>query len=151
MRHEHPQSTALHALALLTVVALLAGCAWRLPWRKPAMAAPAPIVELRVEADEGNALPTVLQFWNRNNLRVDLGSVSGKGSLRLRPSAVNGWPMRIEFAVRPASVARLEVRGDKRVVFSVTQTPGPDGALQVLQLGAGVYTAATPALTVSWE
>jgi hypothetical protein len=160
MRQRRTHFTGLKVLTLFAAVMALTGCAgnsalhpsrWHLPWHKSAPAAPVPVTELGVEADGSHPLPTVMQFWNRNTLRVDLGSASASGSFILRPSKVNGWPMRIEIAVRPGSLTQLEVHGEKRVVFNVAQSPAADGGLQLLELGAGVYSAQTPALTVSWE
>jgi hypothetical protein len=52
--------------------------------------------ELPVQT-ESSAPLTVLQYWSRNTLRVDLGVVGGTGSVKLLPSPVNGWPARLEF------------------------------------------------------
>jgi hypothetical protein len=89
-----------------------------------------------------------LQFWNRNNLRVDLTGIAGSGVLRLTPSAVNGWPVRLEFAVRPGSFAQLEVRGDQRAVFNIAATG--DGAPEILPLSPDVYSSATKVITLTW-
>lgn len=143
---------------MIAAAMLLAACTshpalhpshWHMPWQRAAATAPVPVAELGLEADGSNPLPSVVQYWNRNTLHVELGAVTGTGSFRLLPSAVNGWPMRIEIAVQPGSMNQLQVRGDQRVVFNVTTSAV--GGLQVLQLGSGVYSAKTPAITVSWE
>ena len=121
---------------------------WYTPWRKAEVAAPVLVVELPVESTDGSAAPTLPQYWDRNTLRVDLGQLPGSGTLRLLPSAVNGWPLRIVFAARPGSFRQLEVSGDKRVVFNIAS----DGSeAVVLALGSNAYTAATKALTLRWE
>jgi hypothetical protein len=159
MRQQHSRFPGVNVPALITGLMMLVGCSshpalrlshWHLPWHRAVPAAPVPVTELGVEAGT-NLPPTVVQYWNRNTLRVDLAAVGASGSLILRPSQVNGWPMRIEFAVRPGSLNQLEVRGDKRVVFNIAKGASADGGLQVLELGAGVYSAKTLALTVSWN
>jgi len=128
---------------------------WYTPWRKPPAPPPVPVHELDISSGGApagtGAAVTVLQFWNRNNLRVDLTGQAGSGALELRPAAGGSWPVRLEFAVRPGSMAQLEVRGEKRVVFNVPAAASADGAPQILELGVGVYTLQTPALTLSWQ
>lgn len=140
--------TALALLLALTAVAADQPRHWYTPWRKAPAAAPIPVQELDLS---GSAAGAVRQYWNRNNLRLDLTAVSGAGDLVVRPGAVNGWPVRIEFAVRPGSIGALEVRGDKRVHFTVPAAAGADGEPQVLQLGTGVYTRATRAIELHWQ
>jgi hypothetical protein len=147
-------------LALLAATLLFTGCAshpslrpshWRMPWHRTPPAAPVSVAELGVEAVGEGAAPTLPQYWNRNTLRVDLGGIAGTGALKLHASAVNGWPARIEFSVRPGSMHQLEVRGDKRVVFNVADTPAADGAPQLLALDPAAYSSKTGSLTLSWE
>jgi hypothetical protein len=144
--------------AALAAALLLSACAgksvvkpssWHLPWHKTAAAAPVAVTELAVLSEASVPL-TVLQYWSRNTLRVDLGSFSGSGSLRLLPSPVNGWPARLEFAVRPGSMSQLEVQGDQRAVFAVSEAT-VDGGLQTLPVAPTVYSAATTAIVVSWN
>jgi hypothetical protein len=150
-------ATPLVCAALATAL-LLTACAghtalkpssWHLPWHKAAVAAPVPVAELPVQSDSGNPV-AVLQYWTRNTLRVDLGAVGGSGSLKLLPSPVNGWPARLEFAVRAGSIRQLEVQGDQRAVFAVSATTS-DGALQTLPVSPTVYSPATAAIVVSWN
>jgi hypothetical protein len=132
---------------------LLAGCAtamhpaqWKLPWRHAPAAEPAPVNELRLE---GDASASVRQTWRRNTLRIDLTAVPPAGSLKLLPSGVNGWPLRMEFAVRPGSFATLEVRGEQRVVFSVAASG--EEPVQRLALAPAAYTPGTAAITLTWQ
>ena len=142
----------------LTATLLLAGCAvkpglrpsnWHLPWHKPAPVVDQPEAELPVQTD--TAVPVkVLQYWSRNTLQVDLSDVTGGGSLKLLPSPVNGWPVRLEFSVRADRITQLEVQGDQRAVFPVSPPSGEDRT-QVFALPPSVYSPATVALTVSWN
>ncbi len=146
------------AMAAVASMLLLTACAnraalkpssWHLPWRKAPVAAPLPVVELPVQSDSGTPL-TVLQYWTGNTLRVDLSAVSGSGSLKLLPSPVNGWPARMEFAVRAGGITQLEVQGDQRAVFAVSAATS-DGAPQTLPVSPTVYSPATVAIVVSWN
>jgi hypothetical protein len=140
----------------LAAALLLAACAhrpswkpasWHLPWRHTAAAAPEAVQELTVQSEVTQA-GSVTQSWYRNTLRIDLSRLSGSGTLNLLPNAVNGWPARLEFAVRAGSFSQLEVQGDQRAVFMVA--PG-DGAPRALPLSPSVYSASTQLLTVSWK
>ena len=110
-----------------------------------------PVHELLITSGSDASVPLVSQFWNRNNLRIDLTGMAGAGSLNLKPIEGGSWPVRIEFAVRPGSMAQLEVRGEKRVIFNVPATTAAAGAPEILELGNGVYTLKTAALAVSWQ
>jgi hypothetical protein len=86
------------------------------------------------------------QTWDRNALRVDLTGMTGEGEMKLRLAQGHGWPIRLEFAVRPGSFKHLEVRGEQRVVMSV-----PDaGAVTVLPVPQGLYAPATAELTLHY-
>lgn len=142
----------------LTAALLLAGCAarpalkpsnWHLPWHKPAPVVDQSVNELPVQTD--TAVPVkVLQFWSRNTLQVDLSDVAGSGSLKLLPSPVNGWPVRLEFTVRADRIRQLEVQGDQRAVFPVSASGGDDPT-QAYVLPPSVYSPGTAELTVSWN
>jgi hypothetical protein len=140
-------------ISVLAGCLLLGGCAtalhpskWKLPWRHAPAAEPAPVSELKVE---GEAAASVRQTWQRNTLRIDLTAVAPSGSLKLLPNAADGWPLRIEFAVRPGSFAMLEVRGEQRVVFNVAVSGGEP--LQILALTPAAYTPATEAMSLNWQ
>lgn len=140
-------------ISILAGCLLLGGCAtalhpskWQLPWRHAPAAEPAPVNELGVQ---GDAAASVRQTWQRNTLRIDLTGVAPSGSLEFRPNAADGWPLRMEFAVRPGAFATLEVRGEQRVVFNVA--PAGGDPVQVLALAPAAYTPATEVITVSWQ
>jgi hypothetical protein len=152
MRHK----AAIFALGWLLAAAGTAGAAakarhWYTPWRKAPVAAPAPVHQLTITSGAAGAAAPVAQYWNRNNLRIDLTGMAGPGAIELKPIEEIGWPVRIEFAVRPGSMAQLEVRGEKRVIFNVPATAAADGGSQIFELGSGVYTLKTASLAVSWQ
>jgi hypothetical protein len=115
------------------------------PWAKQPTPAPAPVHVLDIAA-AGSPAPFP-QSFERNTLLLDLSGVSGSGSLTLKPAAGSTWPVRLAFKVTPGAVGLLEVRGDQRVVLPIT---GAANAPVDLELAPGVYTAATPQMTVSW-
>jgi hypothetical protein len=118
-------------------------------WRKAPQSAEIS-QELVVEANQkdqtGADAPQLPQSWQRNAVQLDLTSLGGEGSLKLRPLAGHGWPVRLEFLVRPGSFAQLEVHGDQRVVLTVPVGTGP----VVLKLPSGVYSATSHELQLSW-
>lgn len=145
-----PQIRAL-AVASLGVAALLLGACGHLPFVRRAAPAPQPVEELVVEAAPGSAAD-VLQFWERNTLVIDLRSVSGSGSVTLRPRPRTTWPVRLSFRVVPGSIGELEVKGTQRAVFVVAgAASGKRGSAPLdLRLGPGVYTPRTPEITLVW-
>jgi len=102
--------------------------------------------ELVVSAAQGGTAPVLVQSWDRNALRVDLTGLAGEGSLVLRPGPGHGWPIRLEFAVRPGSFKHLEVRGEQRVTLAVPDT----GPVSVLPVPQGVYAPATVELALHY-
>ena len=136
-------------VALIGLALGLSGCShmhnlW--PWHHaPAAAEPAPN-ELVVATAQGVTPPVLAQSWHRNALRVELTGLSGAGDLTLRPAAGHGWPIRLEFAVRPGSFKQLEVRGEQRVVLTVPDT----GAVAVLAVPQGLYAPATTELALRY-
>ena len=136
-------------LALLAVAAGLGACSHmhNLWPRHHAPAAPEPATnELVVVAAEGVTPPVLPQTWDRNALRVELTGITGEGELKLRPAQGHGWPIRLEFAVRPGSFKNLDVRGEQRVTMTV-----PDaGAVTVLSVPQGLYARATKELTLRY-
>jgi hypothetical protein len=136
-------------LPLLALVAGLGACShvhnlW--PWHHARPPAAPAVTELVVVAAAGANAPILAQTWARNALRVDLTGLAGEGELRLRPVEHHGWPIRLEFAVRPGTFKHLEVRGEQRVTMSV-----PDaGAVAVLAVPQGLYAPATMELTIHY-
>jgi hypothetical protein len=140
-----------HRVILLLAAALLAsgGCAtvksvW--PFGKSRAAAPLPVRELRVEVAADQAMPVVLQFWERNTLVIDMQGASSAGQMRLVRESGNRWPARIAFRMAPARFEALEVRGAQRVVLPVSA--GSDAV--TVELPPGVHDAGTSALAVRW-
>ncbi len=154
-----PSKRAAWLLPGAAVLATLAGCSqlrvphpdlhvarlW--PFHRKATAVPQAVDELVAEAAVGVSPVSLAQYWDRNTLLVDLTGAAGDGSVRLRPAAGTGWPVRLEFRVQSGSIGRLEVVGAQRVTYLVPASGGP----VVLKLDPGVYTARTTALAVAWH
>ena len=136
-------------IALIAALALLAGCShvqklW--PWHHAPAAPAAPVIELEVVAAAGETAPVLPQTWDRNALRVALDGLAGTGEIKLRPVQGHGWPIRLEFAVRPGSFAQLEVQGEQRVILKVPAS----GAVAVLAVPQGLYAPRTKELTLRY-
>lgn len=136
---------------LLLAAGLLAtsGCAtvksyW--PFGKSQVAAPEPVQELRVEASPGASLPTVLQYWERNTLVIDLTSTTASGQLQLVRDPSRAWPVRLAMRMAPGRFEALEVKGAQRVVLPVA---AGDSVVTAV-LPPGVYESATTALNLRW-
>jgi hypothetical protein len=110
------------------------------PWKHRAPPPPPPVQELSIEGGAG-----IQQFWDRNTLQVDLTALSGEGTALLRP--LHGWPIRLEFKVRPGSFAELETDGLQRAVFEVPAT----GKATILELAPGSYAPDTPQIAIRWR
>jgi hypothetical protein len=132
-----------HGLQLLAGVVLcaaLTACGIHWPWRHRAPPPPQPVQELTIEGGAG-----IQQFWDRNTLQIDLTAMSGDGTAVLR--AAHGWPIRLEFKVRPGGFAQLEADGLQRAVFSVPAQGNPT----LLKLAPGSYAPDTPQITIRWR
>ena len=90
---------------------------------------------------------SISQYWERNTLRFDLTALSGEGQATLSQIKSVGWPIRLEFLVRPGSFGQLEVVGAQRVVFEIPT----QGQNTVLKLAPGVYSPDTESLTLRWS
>lgn len=145
-----PAARARHIWLTVPVVLLLAGCShisgwW--PWhhKKPA---PPESVNVLVPAAVGDAaLIPVSEFWDGNALRVELGALSGSGSVQFARAPRQAWPVRIELRVLPGSARQLQVSAAQRVVFAIPAS----GAQITFTLPPGTYTPTTKTMTVSWE
>jgi len=126
----------------VVVLALLATACSHWPWHHRAPPAPQPVHELTISGAAADSFP---QYWKRNTLLIDLSAASGAGSITLKPTAA-GWPVRLALRVRPGAFGVLEVRGAQRVSLPLASAGPPVD----LELSAGVYTAATDAVTVQW-
>lgn len=129
---------------------LLGGCShvagwW--PWHHKTRAAPESVIVLVPSAVGDGALIPVSEFWDGNALRVELGALSGSGSLQFTRAPRQAWPVRVEFRVLPGSARQLEISAAQRVVFAVPTS----GALITFTLPPGAYTPTTKTMTVSWE
>jgi hypothetical protein len=143
MRPQH------RALAWLGCLAL-AGCAWHWPWTHRAPPAPRPVHDISIEAPSGadsQAVARIEQYWDRNTLLLDLTGLVGDGEVTLAPSAVHGWPIRLEFRVQPGAIARLEVQASARVVFEVPS----QGAPLVFKLAPDAYGPHSAHITLRWS
>ncbi len=134
------------ACALL-LCATLSACAvhWpHWPWKQGPKPGPVPVHEVSI-ATPWDA--SIRQYWDRNALKFDLTALSGEGEAVVTPLASNGWPIRLEFAVRPGSFSRLEVVGAQRLVYDVPER----GNVTVLRLDPSAIVPSTPSLTLRWS
>lgn len=133
--------------AAIVALALTAGGCSHLhwPWHRAAPAPPAPVHELDIS---GAAPDTYPQYWQRNTLLIDLSAARGAGSITLAPVSGTSWPMRVALRVTPGGIRVLKVRGAQRVVLPILQQTAHTIDLE---LDPGVYTAATPQVTVDWD
>lgn len=137
------------AAVVIVLSVCMSACALHWPWKRGSVTAPQPVHEVIIAADGSRRIEAVpiSQYWDRYTLLLDLTAVAGDGGARLMPIAGRGgWPVRLEFRVRPGSFARLEVQASQRVVFSLPT----QGALMVLKLAPGVYQSDTAAITLHW-
>jgi hypothetical protein len=147
--HDAPGMRVGRSAWLLTLTSLtLTACALHWPWTRRPAPAPPSAHAVMISPDTAASPPPIAQYWDRNTLLLDLTRISGEGAVRLTPiAAQGGWPVRLEFRVRPGSIGRLEVLAGQRVVYSV-----PDaGAPLLLRLAAGVYQPDTPGITLRWS
>lgn len=142
-----PRRHAVACVALLLALSV-SGCSslkslW--PWHHSAPPPPPPSAHaLDITGAAAGAFP---QHWQRNTLVVDLSAVSGSGSITLKPVEGVSWPLRLAFRVMPGSIGALEVHGAQRTILPITAA----GSKPVdLELTPGIYTPATPQMTVAW-
>ena len=142
-----PRRHAVACVALLLALSV-SGCSslkshW--PWHHSAPPPPPPPAHaLDITGAAADSFP---QHWQRNTLVVDLSAVSGSGSITLKPVEGVSWPLRLAFRVMPGSIGALEVHGAQRTILPITAA----GTKPVdLELTPGIYTPATPQMTVAW-
>lgn len=144
--------------ALLAALAVsLPAWAFHWPWHHHPAAAPGESVHaLAIAVDgapgatgssTGTPTPAVPQSWDRNTLLVDLTHLAGEGGATLAPLPSYGWPVRLEFRVRPGAMASLEVQGAQRVVYWLPA----QGAALTLKLDPGVYRPGTGNIRLRWS
>jgi hypothetical protein len=128
----------------------LAGCTSltaHLPWGHKAPPAPEVSTALNVSTPEGAALSWP-QFWQRNDVVLDMSAVAGTGSAVVMPRAGLTWPVRVALRVRRGAIGEVEVRGAQRWVVPIAASGA--GTVDV-ELPPGVYVAATKQFTVNWD
>ncbi len=128
----------------------LAGCASlsaHLPWGHRAPPAPEVSTALTVAAPDGTGLSWP-QFWQRNDVVLDMSAVAGTGSAVVMPRGGLAWPVRVALRVSRGAVGEVEVRGAQRWVVPIAATGG--GAVDI-ELPPGVFVAATKEITVHWD
>lgn len=117
------------------------------PWSHRPTPGPLAVHEVLLESGGEELVMQAPQYWDRNTLLIDLQAAQGAGSLRIKPIAGRGWPIRLEFRVQPGRIGQLTVSGAQRVVFLVPAQGDP----VVLQLQPGVYVPSTPAIELHWS
>ncbi len=134
-------------MGLLGLLVFVSGCG-HMPWHRKPPPPPQPVNELTITSGEGAAPASVLQYWKRNTLVVDLQGLSGTGSVVMKPREGTTWPVRVAFRVMPGQFGILTVRGEQRMLIPITA----QGSKPVdLELSPYVYTTKTPQLEVKWE
>ena len=138
------------AVSLLAAGMLgLAGCASvsaHLPWSHKAPPPPEVSTALTVATPEGAAVSWP-QFWQRNDVVLDMSGAAASGSAVIAPRAGLAWPVRVALRVTPGAIGAIDVRGAQRWVAPV---PATGAATVDIELPPGVYQSATRQLTVSW-
>jgi hypothetical protein len=132
------------------VVALslsVSSCALHWPWKRRPPPPPQPVHQLLIVPEAPLADSAILQFWDRNTLLVDLTAVGAEGAATLRPIKGLGWPIRLEFRVRPGTFGLLTVSGAQRVIFQVPS----EGAPVLLRLAPSAVHADTGQVTLRWS
>ena len=148
MINNMPSSTTCRNLALIATLSLsVSACAMHWPWTRRPVPPPQPVHQVTIVPDAPLAPSALAQYWDRNTLQLDLTAVSGEGGASVTPIKALGWPVRLEFRVRPGSIGRLEVIGAQRVVFAIPA----QGAPLLLKLAPGAYDADTAQITVRWS
>jgi hypothetical protein len=142
-----PRRHTVVAAAAVVLAVPVSGCSslkahW--PWHHSAPAPPPPAHALDITGAAANSFP---QLWQRNTLVVDLSAANGSGSITLKPAAGVGWPLRLALRVTPGSIGALEVRAAQRTLLPISTAGGKPVDLE---LTPGIYTPATPEMTVVW-
>jgi hypothetical protein len=139
-----------HVVGLLLAGSLgLAGCtslSAHLPWGHKAPPPPEVSTALTVAAPDGTALSWP-QFWQRNDVVLDMSGLAGTGSAVVTPRTGLAWPVRIAVRVTPGAIGEIEVRGAQRFIVPMAATAA--GTVDV-ELPPGVYVASTRQLTLTW-
>jgi hypothetical protein len=132
------------ALLLAGICLALSACAIHWPWKHKPKPGPQAVHYVTVVPDQA----AISEYWDRNTLQFDLTALAGEGSATLSQIKSVGWPVRLEFLVRPGSFRQLEVVGAQRVVYEV---PAHGAANLIFKLASGVYPADTQSITLRWS
>jgi len=140
-----PRLVALPGLvAVLSLI--VSACALHWPWKRRTLP-PQPVQQITIVPEAPVAATAIVQFWDRNTLLLDLTAVGAEGAATLTPIKALGWPVRLEFRVRPGTFGRLTVIGAQRVIFQVPS----QGAPIVLRLAPSAVHADTGQITLRWS
>jgi hypothetical protein len=141
-------SSSWRSPALIAALSLmLSACAMHWPWKRRPVPPPQPVHEVTIVTDANGSAATILQYWDRNTLLLDLSGVGAEGGASVTPIKALGWPIRLEFRVAPGTIGRLEVQGAQRVVYAVPT----QGAPLLLKLAPSAYRADTQQITLRWS
>jgi hypothetical protein len=140
-------TTGRNATLLAALALSLSACAMHWPWQRRPAPPPQPVQQVTIVADAPASATTILQYWDRNTLLLDLTAASGEAGAIVTPIKALGWPVRLEFRVQPGSIGRLEVLGAQRVLFEVPA----QGAALLLKLAPSAYHADTAQITLRWS
>ncbi|HTY94887.1 MAG TPA: hypothetical protein VMC02_13415 [Steroidobacteraceae bacterium] len=142
--------TAPAALGLLVAGLLgLAGCASlsaHLPFRHKPPPAPEVSTALTVATPEGVPV-TWPQVWQRNDVVLDMSTVSGEGAAVVMPRSGLAWPVRVALRISRGAIGSIDVHGAQRLVVPIPA--GGAGSVDI-ELPPGLYVAATKQLTLKW-
>ena len=130
-------------LLIAALCMTLSACGLHWPWKRHPKPPP-PAVHYVTVASDGGAIS---EYWDRNTLQFDLTALSGEGTATLSQIKSVGWPIRLEFLVRPGSFGQLEVVGVQRVVYEIPS----QGSNVILKLAPGVCTPDTESITLRWS
>jgi hypothetical protein len=148
MTHDRRLAACCRNIGLIMAASLvLSGCAMHWPWKRRPVPPPQPVQQVSIASDAAGAVVTIPQYWDRNTLLLDLSAVNGEGGANITPIKALGWPIRLEFRVRPGSIGRLEVLGAQRVLYAVPAQGEP----LLLKLAPSAYHADTPQITLRWS
>jgi hypothetical protein len=148
MKQDRLLTISCRNIALIAALSLmLAGCAMHWPWKRRPVPPPQPVQQVSIVSDASGPATTILQYWDRNTLLLDLSGAAGEGGASITPIKALGWPIRLEFRVRPGSIGRLEVVGAQRVLFAVPAQGEP----LLLKLAPSAYRADTREITLRWS
>ncbi len=148
MMHDRRLATGCRTIGLIMAASLvLTGCAMHWPWKRRPPVQPQPVQQVSIVSDAAGATVTIAQYWDRNTLLLDLTAVTGEGGANITPIKALGWPIRLEFRVRPGSIGQLEVVGAQRVQYAVPAQGEP----LLLKLAPNADHANTPQITLRWS